>query len=74
MTHLLLHIDWTRCDGRGLCNELLPEILDRDDWGYPLARDHSGDPTITRRHLTAARDAVALCPRSALGLIPPRQG
>ena len=33
-----LHIDWTACDGRGLCSELLPEILTEDDWGYPLAR------------------------------------
>ncbi|MFJ6416053.1 ferredoxin [Paeniglutamicibacter sp. NPDC091659] len=30
-----LHIDWTRCDGRGLCVEVLPEVFDRDDWGYP---------------------------------------
>ena len=35
---LRLHIDWTRCDGRGLCTELLPTALDRDDWGYPLTR------------------------------------
>jgi ferredoxin len=28
-----LHIDWTGCDGRGLCTELLPELLDRDEWG-----------------------------------------
>ncbi|MET4001897.1 ferredoxin [Arthrobacter sp. UYCu511] len=33
----MLHIDWTRCDGRGLCTELLPTVLVRDDWGYPLA-------------------------------------
>ena len=25
-TTLRLHIDWTRCDGRGLCTELLPEL------------------------------------------------
>ena len=23
-----LHIDWTRCEGRGSCVELLPEVLD----------------------------------------------
>jgi ferredoxin len=33
-----LHIDWTACDGRGLCAELLPELLLSDDWGYPVAR------------------------------------
>nr|BFF16389.1 hypothetical protein GCM10025699_76920 [Microbacterium flavescens] len=34
-----LHIDWTRCDGRGLCTELLAEVLVRDEWGYPWRRD-----------------------------------
>jgi ferredoxin len=33
-----LHIDWTACEGHGLCAELLPELLDRDRWGYPLPR------------------------------------
>ncbi len=42
-----LHIDWTRCDGRGLCTELLPGVLSRDDWGYPLARDGSREPLDT---------------------------
>jgi ferredoxin len=37
-----LHVDWTRCDGRGLCVELLPDVLRRDPWGYPLARDAVG--------------------------------
>jgi ferredoxin len=63
-----LHIDWTRCEGRGLCCELLPELLARDDWGYPLTHN----PTITRSRITAARDAVALCPRQALTMTPPR--
>ena len=31
-TGVKLHIDWTVCDGRGLCMELLPELLGRDDW------------------------------------------
>ncbi|WP_394770951.1 ferredoxin [Lacisediminihabitans sp.] len=64
-----LHIDWTLCDGRGLCTELLPERLARDEWGYPLARDGSGgDVPLATSQLEAARDAVALCPRLALTL------
>lgn len=63
-----LHIDWTRCDGRGLCTELLPTVLDRDDWGYPLARDGSREPVIPRGDLTEARMAVHRCPRLALSL------
>ena len=31
-----LQIDWTRCDGHGLCAELSPEQITLDDWGYPI--------------------------------------
>ncbi len=66
-----LHIDWTRCDGRGLCIELLPGVLRRDPWGYPLARDGSREPEVTARVLRDARAAVARCPRLALSLVTP---
>ncbi|PYI69123.1 ferredoxin [Arthrobacter livingstonensis] len=73
-----LHIDWTRCDGRGLCAELLPEALTRDDWGYPLAApgrvrsgaDKSNVP-VTGAELAAAMDAVKLCPLLALRITRP---
>ncbi|MFG1930659.1 ferredoxin [Mycobacterium sp. NPDC048908] len=64
-----LHIDWTRCDGRGLCTELLPEVLRRDPWGYPLVRDGSREPAIPARVLANARAAIRRCPRLALSLI-----
>jgi ferredoxin len=64
-----LHIDWTRCHGRGLCTELLPRLLDRDDWGYPIARDRSSEPAVPPAALSEARTAVELCPRLALTLI-----
>ncbi|MGW5226170.1 ferredoxin [Nocardia niigatensis] len=64
-----LHIDRTRCDGRGVCSELLPGVLARDEWGFPLTRDHR-DPILTAPDLPAARDAVRLCPRLALRLLP----
>lgn len=67
-----LHIDWTRCDGRGLCAELLDGAIARDDWGYPFA---AGVPAASRSdipirpdQLAAASDAVALCPVLALKL------
>ena len=63
-----LHIDWTRCDGRGLCTELLPTVLDRDDWGYPLPRNGSREPTIPAALDDDARTAIDLCPRLALTL------
>jgi ferredoxin len=67
-----LHIDWTRCDGRGLCTELLPDRLARDEWGYPIARDGGGtrDVPLAAADLAAARDAVAMCPLQALRLRP----
>ncbi|MFC9549756.1 ferredoxin [Rhodococcus sp. NPDC056960] len=68
---LRLHIDWTRCDGRGLCTELLPSVLDRDDWGYPLPRNHTPEPGIPAQLQPDARDAVRLCPRLALTLLHP---
>ena len=64
-----LHIDWTRCDGRGLCTELLPDLLDRDDWGFPLARQRSRDPQIPDDQERYAKEAVKRCPRLALRLL-----
>ncbi|TQJ35943.1 ferredoxin [Arthrobacter sp. SLBN-122] len=68
-----LHIDWTSCDGRGLCAELLPGVLDRDDWGYPVARGKAGrertDVPLRDADREAAREAVHLCPKLALTLV-----
>ena len=63
-----LHVDWTRCDGRGLCLELLPELLTADDWGYPLSRNGEAAPVVPRRLVEHAERAVAECPRLALRL------
>ena len=64
-----LHIDWTRCDGRGLCTELLPNLLTRDDWGYPLSRSRTREPEIPPEDAKNAVAAVKRCPRLALRLI-----
>jgi ferredoxin len=63
-----LHIDWTACDGRGLCAELLPELLTEDDWGYPVPRDGTPEPAVPRQLALAARRAVDRCPALALRL------
>jgi len=62
----VLHIDWTRCDARGSCMELLPELLQPDRWGYPLARAGGSDVAVPAHLEQAATDAVALCPLLAL--------
>jgi ferredoxin len=65
-THL--HIDWTACDGRGLCVELLPELLATDDWAYPLIRDGGSDVPVPDELCRYAERAAAQCPRLALRL------
>ena len=57
-------VDWTACDGRGLCTELLPELISRDEWGFPLIPD----PTVPVSLRDYAERAVAACPRLALRL------
>jgi ferredoxin len=60
----LIEIDRIRCDGFGMCAELLPELIDLDDWGYPIVRP--GDvPDDLLRH---ARLAVEACPVLAIKL------
>lgn len=69
MSDARLHIDWTACDGRGLCAELLPELLAEDEWGFPRSRDGSVEPAVPRALVTSAERAVARCPALALRLI-----
>jgi ferredoxin len=59
-----LDIDWTRCDGHGLCAELLPDRISRDEWGFPIIAGRVVRPA----ELRAVRRAVALCPALALRL------
>jgi ferredoxin len=64
-----LHINWTACDGRGVCAELLPELLTEDDWGYPIPRDGLTEPAIPARLEGAAKRAVDRCPALALRVV-----
>lgn len=57
-----LEIDWTRCDGHGLCAALLPGVISSDDWGYPLI-DADAAATVGSRALNRV---VAACPALAL--------
>ena len=59
-----LEVDRIRCDGYGMCAELLPELIELDDWGYPIVRS-----AFVPADLEAlARRAVAVCPVLALKL------
>jgi ferredoxin len=57
-----LAIDWTRCDGHGLCAALLPTAVTVDEWGYPII-DQSRLPDEN-----SVRRAVGACPALALRL------
>lgn len=59
-----LGIDRTRCEGRGVCAELLPEMITVDDWGYPII-EPGPVPAGIAGH---ARRAVRGCPLLALRL------
>jgi ferredoxin len=61
-----LVVDRIRCDGFGMCAELLPEIIELDDWGYPIVAAGAVPDDL----LEHARRAVAVCPVLALRLAP----
>jgi len=59
-----LTVDRIRCDGSGLCAELLPELIALDDWGYPMLT-----PGPVPAYLGGLADrAVEACPVLALRL------
>jgi len=57
-----LVVDRIRCDGRGACAELLPEMIRLDDWGYPVVAAGA----VPDHLLVHARRAVKTCPVLAL--------
>lgn len=59
-----LVVDPIVCDGHGMCAELLPELIELDDWGYPILRSAEVPASLDG----LARRAVAACPVLALRL------
>jgi ferredoxin len=60
-------VDWTRCDGHGLCAALLPGSITLDDWGYPII-----DPQrVAAEPVGDVKRAVSVCPALALRLAAP---
>lgn len=60
-----LGVDRIRCDGYGMCAEMLPELIDLDDWGYPMLASRN----VPNSLLPLARKAVETCPVLALRLV-----
>ncbi len=60
-----LHLDPAACTGHGLCADLLPELVELDEWGFPMLRADAVRPDL----LPHARRAVSACPTLALRLL-----
>ena len=58
-----LEINPIACTGHGLCADLRPELVEMDEWGYPMI--HEQVPNDLAVH---ARRAVNACPTLALRL------
>ena len=57
-----LRVNPIMCTGRGICAELLPEIIRLDPWGYPIVPDAA----LPRDLVGLAKRAAAVCPTLAL--------
>jgi ferredoxin len=57
-----LRVNPILCDAHGHCAELLPELIQLDEWGYPIISDEPIPRGLERQ----ARQAVSMCPRLAL--------
>jgi NADH:ubiquinone oxidoreductase subunit F (NADH-binding) len=57
-----LRVDPIACDGRGLCAEILPELITLDDWGYPIISDRELTGVCTRRPGRRSGSAPKLAP------------
>ena len=61
-----LRVNPIACTGHGACAEVAPELIEADEWGYPIP-DAGPVPGHLER---TARKAVAACPTLALRLQP----
>jgi ferredoxin len=57
-----LRVNPILCDAYGHCAELLPELIQLDEWGYPIVDDGAIPQELVRE----ARRTVSSCPRLAL--------
>ncbi|MGH2899899.1 MAG: ferredoxin, partial [Solirubrobacteraceae bacterium] len=57
-----LRVDWIKCEGYGLCGDLLPDLIELDEWSYPILRDGPVDS----KRLHDLQRAADCCPTKAL--------
>lgn len=66
---LRLRVNPIMCDAHGLCADLLPELIELDEWGYPIVSTELV-PEGLEGH---ARRAVSACPTLALLVVDARE-
>jgi ferredoxin len=64
-----LKVNPIKCEAHGLCAELLPELIELDDWGYPIIKEGVVPDNLMKK----VQNAVAACPTLAL-IIQKRDG
>jgi NADH:ubiquinone oxidoreductase subunit F (NADH-binding)/ferredoxin len=64
-----LTVDWTRCQGHGLCARLVPELVQVDEHGFPEFLDAPVPFWLSHE----AKQAVDMCPALALSLTKVKQ-
>lgn len=64
-----LHLDPTLCDAHGFCADLLPEIIELDEWGYPVFSGGMLRVQVPAGLTDEAKRAVTACPVGALRLM-----
>lgn len=60
-----LRVDPIACTGHGMCAELFPELIQLDDWGYPIVANEGVVPHGLEEH---AQRAAHFCPTLAIHL------
>jgi ferredoxin len=54
------------CDGRGLCHDAAPDLIELDEWGFPLLPGGGLRAPLTRAQRKSAEAATHACPVLAL--------
>lgn len=66
-----LILDPTLCAAHGMCADVLPEIFELDEWGYPVMVSGGLRTPVPDELVSAAKRAVRSCPVRALSIQKP---
>lgn len=61
-------LDPTLCSAHGMCADVMPEVFELDEWGYPVLVSGGLRTPVPDELVWAAKRAVRSCPVRALSL------